>query len=1034
MTDDARHDANPKRYFDAIVVIPLEEEFETALSYCTVVEDLSNSNHIRFSISIPNAPLDILLIKQAMMGKTACQSAVLDCLTDFDTGVLFCVGIAGALSTDIDIGDICYSGSIIDVTDNAKTVDTSKTKQDTTLSPFIYYSPRELTIPLMLDRLLPDSKSEHDAWLNACKETAQRLLPSEFHGRNGKNIGRPIVKEGAIACGQVSGSLEYNKKLKGIDRKVLAIETESGGLFSIASQRGIPAVTIRGISDYADVDKTRLERDTGNNARKLAAANACSFLVHQMGTQRLRAYLGARRAKRPNNEPPLPLLATPIVDKVEAALIRLNEDIGTRSRELSAGYTPHSPSYRLPVPRIRILDTRSGDPEAIERQPVEVRDALKSARILTLQVPREYPDLSLSWIIANDLLSSQINEKQLIPCVVEANTLQKPRFGIAELIDPEILRLTHVENALLVFIIDDFKFVSRSRLEFLHEQIRCWPDAKFIVLTHGKGSIVLESATTNAASTAEVGELSFREMAYFVQKTFEMTAPASEVVAARLYETFRKYSVPVHPSYFAGIPRNMLRALLQANRRAELIELAVAGYLSFVVAEDVGPVSLSRTTREKFLTELAYEIKVEAREFTEAALTTYAESFAKKFDYPISPARFVALFIEKGILHRDANDRVQFTLPFMESYLLAKRFTEDPSDVDKYFTLRAEEFDHRSFTLYAEMGVSETIIENISRQLDRSIEQLAARDGGESILLDTAFCPPLLARQERLRAIQHMLRQAEDDVRNERDQSREKQRLLDTTDSIRSSLAARRDAAQDGSSNVNDENKVEDEAAAVWVVAVSLLGAGAERLEATTKRELVGKTVTLAQLIIDKWTRAARDTDYQTIKDELLNDEKFIKNLAKSGTSQDIEHAEVIVERLVDLCEYVMLISPIAKVLSYLCEEARDNVLAESIVNTGVDGELNELIQNMWLSDINPTRGRAGLLRSIRSLPRSIFLRSAITNYIMARVYWRHWRKGDRLILLNAADESLRGVGVQYKTSELQRRIEKLRDTEECDL
>jgi hypothetical protein len=68
---------------------------------------------------------------------------------------------------------------------------------------------------------------------------------------------------------------------------------------------------------------------------------------------------------------------------------------------------------------------------------------------------------------------------------------------------------------------------------------------------------------------AFVCDVSFVEIAYFLQKNFEMPAAASEVVAVRLRETFHKYKLAAHPSYFAGIPRSTLNALLQVNRRAE---------------------------------------------------------------------------------------------------------------------------------------------------------------------------------------------------------------------------------------------------------------------------------------------------------------------------------------------------------------------------------------------------------------------------------------------------------------------------------
>jgi hypothetical protein len=237
-----------------------------------------------------------------------------------------------------------------------------------------------------------------------------------------------------------------------------------------------------------------------------------------------------------------------------------------------------------------------------------------------------------------------------------------------------------------VFIVDDFNFESRARIDFLKQQIHEWPNAKFIVVTRSGENVIMESDfTTNvASSTAQICDISFSEISNFVQKHFEMTPSASEVVAVRLRETFHKYALSAHPSYFAGIPRNTLSALLQANRRAELIELAVAGYLSFVVAEDKEPIALSRKTREKFLAEIVFLIRVECKSFTESQLTTYAEAFAKKFDFSISPSRFISAFIDNRILHVEG-EFVRFTLPFMESYLLAKRLKENDADAVQIF-------------------------------------------------------------------------------------------------------------------------------------------------------------------------------------------------------------------------------------------------------------------------------------------------------------------------------------------------------------
>src|SRR3546814_3269294 len=92
----------------------------------------------------------------------------------------------------------------------------------------------------------------------------------------------PSTLGGTLVCGAVSKSDKYNAKLKALDRKVLAIETESGGVFRRAQQAKCPAITIRGISDHADQNKSKLEDSTGQKVRSIAASNAATFLRLQL--------------------------------------------------------------------------------------------------------------------------------------------------------------------------------------------------------------------------------------------------------------------------------------------------------------------------------------------------------------------------------------------------------------------------------------------------------------------------------------------------------------------------------------------------------------------------------------------------------------------------------------------------------------------------------------------------------------------------------------------------------------------------------
>jgi hypothetical protein len=52
-----------RRRFDVAVVVPLDEEFETALSYFQFVADLSTNQRIRFEVAVPDADT-VLLTKQ----------------------------------------------------------------------------------------------------------------------------------------------------------------------------------------------------------------------------------------------------------------------------------------------------------------------------------------------------------------------------------------------------------------------------------------------------------------------------------------------------------------------------------------------------------------------------------------------------------------------------------------------------------------------------------------------------------------------------------------------------------------------------------------------------------------------------------------------------------------------------------------------------------------------------------------------------------------------------------------------------------
>jgi hypothetical protein len=280
------------------------------------------------------------------------------------------------------------------------------------------------------------------------------------------------------------------------------------------------------------------------------------------------------------------------------------------------------------------------------------------------------------------------------------------------------------------------------------------------------------------------------------------------------------------------------------------------------------------------------------------------------------------------------------------------------------------------------------------------------------------FQPSCEIESKLLESLQKSLEKAEDDVRLDRDQTHEKQQLLDVNDELRDEAAAQIAEARRAQANMAGDRdlSIESRAAGIWSTAVILLGSGAERLEAQVKRELIGRIVNISELMVDGWTRVNNTIDFTKIKADL---QERYRHRANSLATETLKKQNInivnLANAMVDVLEFVFLLQPLATVMTFLCDEARDPVLVESIAKTVIEGKLRTLMRNLWLSDIDAEAGSRVLTKSVRELPKSEFIRNAIAGLLMARVYWKQWDKEGRLILLRIANESLKGVGRHYK-------------------
>lgn len=940
-------------------------------------------------------------------------------LDRYKISLICCVGIAGSLSDDMRLGDVCHSSTIIDVLDNAKFSDTTDGADgvNVELSPKHYETHRAILTHMNFIRTQPNLKAAYLAWQADRATIAQAVITSEVPTPSGGmfRLGEPSSKSGAIACGAVSKSAAYNAKLRAIDRSILAIETETGGIFLKAKDNNVPVMTVRGISDYADREKKKLEIASKGAVRHLAAGNAASFLRLQISENEY-FRVGLKKLSKVSQPELILTERGQIYDPVSAIINDAYIVIDENLRKFSPEYRIQEKGYRLPTPRVRL----TGNDEST---PIEVRDAVKNHDRVIINLPRTYPDQSLSWVIANDLCGADIDGQQPVPFVINGDGIRGRATTLASLCGPGLSEMVKTVGVMPVVIVENIPFSSKHRREMLVEEAANYPGVKFVFLVRGEADLVSETefSAKTASEIYETCPISFKEIALFVQKNFQMSGSESEVVALRLRETFNRFDLDAHPTYFAGIPRETLSALLQANRRSELIQLAVDGFLTFVVAGDKGDVALSRTTRARFLRQLVVDMHVEHHTYDEPGLLKRIKDFAAQHDFDIDPMRFMQGFIDHGIMHFE-NGNAKISLPFIESYLLADELSRNPAKANKYFDVNSETFDFATLDLYSEIGPSPDLVIKIIETLKTSLELSALRTNEPNILIGGSILPNYVKQPERGNVLQRRLAGAHKAVRENSENAGEKQKTLDLADRIKEKTGrVARERKPEEDQHLKDLEPLK-ELMHKWCIATILLGSSAEHLDAGTKRGLAQDIVVGASRLIDEWSRFQAKFDFDELRRELTTDEA----LADLPGPQDLEEKRKFTEILLDIIEYSALAKPLRKILGFLCEQARQKVLAPSIAAVVLEGPLENVIHGTWLTDVDSKRGAIPLRDSLRGLPRSTtFLRITLMSHYLARVYWNHWSTEHRLALLEAASEAIKPLGATIEKAKITRLVKR---------
>jgi nucleoside phosphorylase len=850
-------------FFDILLVLPLEEEMKEVLQAFEIEKNLTTPTQLRYALKAISG-ISVVAVLQEEMGYSGAAKACTDAYANYRFNMVITCGIAGSLSNDIGLGDVCYTGTLFDVFNNAKVSDAKKGGIIFESSPDTFQTSRRIAAALSFIRVMPDINRAYFDWSQFQGLVAADKCPDPVVGRSGakEKVADPIAVEGALACGHVTKSESYNSALRAIHRNMLAVETESGAVFRFCQQYSLECLTIRGISDYANRLKGKLEQDSEGAVRTIAASNACSFLRLQFENPYFVEAVQALRT--PDLQDPVPLVFEKPENPLPEMLEQITSEIDAKLRELSPEYRSKPLGYRLPTPRIRGTEQIAAQFE-VASDDLEIWDALRRDGSLLLRIPRNSPDRSLAWVIANELLSREIDGVRVLPVTVGGQSLAPPKKGIARMSGVDI-GAPPPPGSRYVVIIDGLPLTAPTRLKYIIDEVNSHPEVLFIALAEEDKSPIAfkDFAARTSFDLYDTGQISFSEIANFLQRHYEMPGTTAEVVAYQLHRVFDKYKLQVNPTFFAGVPAEALIAILEANARAELIQLAVFGYLTMVVAGDTDKVRVNRTTRLDFLRKLVREIKVEKRPFTQAALITFADEFSNKFALGLQPIKFISGFFDVGILRMDGN-AVQFSLPFVEAYVLALELSEDPQSASAYFDPWADDFDFMTFDFYSEISANSEIPMRLDDALDEAVAKL---DGRASNVVFSGDIKTPLDGGNSVKGLEKGLRSAEATVRSSRSELVQKQQVLDAFGKITRGIKAELGRMEGRREDEDVEESLVElfKCVQVWQVSVTLLGSGAERIISGQKASLAGKVLVLADRLIDHWTRAQIKIDYSEVR------------------------------------------------------------------------------------------------------------------------------------------------------------------------
>jgi nucleoside phosphorylase len=262
---------------DILFIIPLFEEFEILKSCCQVRFLEKQDMQYYYAIDLPNTAFQIYSLILGKTGPTYAATVTVKAIAQCQPRLIVLLGIGGALDKDLLLGDVVVGLEI-----NEFLVDSRATEEQNKYV-FNYSGRSHPPSTKFTDCLyhLPNTSPQLFAnWQNQVSVYKNNL---NFNKTQGKHIHKtPIFTLGNVASGNIVGaSKSFAAELLGINRKFKVLEMEAAGVASACLERQdkVDYIIIRGISDFADVRKSKMDKIKNGGFRSLAMTSATTLIL-----------------------------------------------------------------------------------------------------------------------------------------------------------------------------------------------------------------------------------------------------------------------------------------------------------------------------------------------------------------------------------------------------------------------------------------------------------------------------------------------------------------------------------------------------------------------------------------------------------------------------------------------------------------------------------------------------------------------------------------------------------------------------------